>query len=261
MHPSGSSPWLLWQFVQRELTSRFAGSRLGLLWALANPLAQLLIYGFVFATVLKVRATGTGDTPFLVFLAIGLWPWMAFAEAVTRASNSVVQNAALIKKTPFRHDLVVYATVASSFVVQMLGYAIVIGYFAITDAGRLLFTGLPKALLAVTTLLILAQGTGLLLAALQVFVRDLEQAVAPLLQMLFYLSPILYAASATPDWVQALMSFNPIGIQAESLRDAWLLGNGRPDAREWATLAFALLIWALGHTVFRRLSPHFEEAL
>lgn len=261
MRSNTSQRWLLWQFIQRDVSNRFAGSLLGIAWAFINPLAQLLTYAFVFSTVLKVRPTGDGSTAFVVFLALTLWPWMAFSEAITRGSQSVVQNAALVKKTPFRHDLVVYAAVGSTYALQLLGYLLVLTWIALTRPEPLHLAGLP---LVITTLLgmwMLSQGLALIAAATQVFVRDLEQALAPALAMLFYLSPILYAADQTPTWVRGVMALNPVATQVATLRDAWLGGRALPTLPDVLMVVLAAVVWALGHVVFQRLSPHFEEAL
>jgi ABC-type polysaccharide/polyol phosphate export permease len=107
----------------------------------------------------------------------------------------------------------------------------------------------------------LSQGLALIAAATQVFVRDLEQALAPALAMLFYLSPILYAADQTPTWVRGVMALNPVATQVATLRDAWLGGRALPTLPDVLMVVLAAVVWALGHVVFQRLSPHFEEAL
>ncbi len=252
---------LLLQFIHRELTSRFVGSSLGLAWAFINPLAQLLTYSFVFATVMKVRSTGDGQTGFLVFLALGLWPWMALSESVSRGSQSVLANAALVKRTRFRHDLVVYATVLSTFALQMLAYGVVLIWIAATQPEPVHLAGLPRAALSLAAMLMLAIGLSLTTAAVQVFVRDLEQALAPMLAMAFYLSPILYSMNQTPDWVQQIMAFNPVAVQVTSLRESLLHGAYTPDLADLTVLAASAAIWWLGHRVFQRLSPHFDEAM
>lgn len=258
--PRGSSWWLFVRFAQREVTNRFAGSLLGGLWAFVHPLALLLIYSFVFTTVLKVRALADTSVPFVVFLAVALWPWMAFQEAVSRGTGSVVANAALVKKVPFAHELVVYAAVASSFAVQLFGYVIVLAFIAVTGQ-TLHLEGLPLVLLMLLALACLATGMALLLSAVHVFVRDLEQGLAHALALLFYLSPILYSASMVPEWVRGLMLLNPVAVMIETTRGALIDGRVMPGVREWVTLLFCVAVLVLGRWVFRRLSPHFEEAL
>lgn len=255
-----TSWWLFVRFAQREVTNRFAGSLLGGLWAFVHPLALLLIYSFVFTTVLKVRAMADTSVPFVVFLAVALWPWMAFQEAVSRGSASVVANAALVKKIPFMHELVVYAAVASSFAVQLFGYLIALVFIAITGPA-LHAAGLPLVAAALLALALLATGLALMLSAVHVFVRDLEQGLAHALALLFYLSPILYSASMVPEWVRELMLLNPVAVLIEASRGALLDGRVLPGLPEGLALVFCGLVFLAGRLVFRRLSPHFEEAL
>lgn len=248
------------RFAQREVTNRFAGSLLGGLWALVHPLALLLIYSFVFTTVLKVRVVADEGVSFVVFLAVALWPWMAFSEAVSRGAASVVANGALIKKVPFAHELVVYAAVLSSFLVQIVGYGVALTFIALNGT-PLHGSAVPMTLLGLLALGLLATGLALLLSAVHVFVRDLEQGLAHALALLFYLSPILYSAAMVPGWVRDLMLLNPVAVLLEAMRAALLQGQAWPGSSvAWAT-AFCAVVYLLGRLVFKRLSPHFEEAL
>ncbi len=257
---SDASRWLFLRFAQREVTNRFAGSLLGGLWAFVHPLALLGIYTFVFTTVFRVRALTDGTVPFVVFLAVALWPWMAFQEAVLRSSAAVVANGALIKKIPFAHELVVYAAVAASFAVQLVGYVVVLTFIALT--GQTLHAGgAPLVLFVLISLALLATGLGLLLSGVHVFVRDLEQGLSHVLMLVFYLSPILYSAAMVPEWLRDAMLLNPVAVLVEAARDALLHGRALPALREVAALGFCGAVFVLGHVVFRRLSPHFEEAL
>ncbi len=253
--------WLFVRFAQREVTNRFAGSLLGGFWAFVHPVALLLIFTFVFTTVFRVRAVGDGTTPFVVFIALALWPWMAFSEGVSRASASVVANGALVKKIPFAHELVVYAAVAASFAVQVLGYLLVVAYLALFGPVTLHAGGLPLVALALVALATLATGLGLFLGAVHVFVRDLEQGLGHALALMFYLSPILYSASMLPEWLQGVMLLNPVAVLLEAARAGLLDGRALPTGAEGIALLFCVAVFALGRLVFRRLSPHFEEAL
>lgn len=252
--------WLFLRFAQREVSNRFAGSLLGGLWAFMHPLALLFIYSFVFTTVLKVRAIADSSVPFVVFVALALWPWMAFQEAVSRGTASVVANGALVKKIPFAHELVVYAAVASSYAVQLLGYAVALVFIAITG-GALHAAGAVLLLYVLLCMACLATGLALMLGALQVFVRDLEQGLSHVLAMLFYLCPILYSASMMPDWMKDVMRLNPVAVLLEATRAALLDGRAWPVGDELMAGVFCIAMLLAGRAVFHRLSPHFEEAL
>lgn len=260
LHSARQSGWLLIRFSQREISNRFAGSLLGGVWSAVHPVALLLIYTFVFTTVFKARALTDESTPFVVFLAVALWPWMAFQEAVLRGTTAVVSNAALIKKVRFAHELLVYAAVAASFVLQLFGWVIALTLLAVWGT-EFHWTGVPRALAALGGIAILATGLALLLGAVHVFVRDLEHGVAHALMVVFYLSPVLYSAAMVPDWMKSIMLLNPVAVLIEAARSALLAGQAAPDWPELVALACCLGLLALGRAAFRRLSPHFEEAL
>ncbi|MCZ2291268.1 MAG: ABC transporter permease [Burkholderiales bacterium] len=255
-----SSWWLFLRFSQREVSNRFAGSLLGGLWALVHPLVLLLIYSFVFTSVMRLRPVAETGVPFVVFLAVALWPWLAFQEAVMRGTGSVVANGALVKKVPFAHEVVVHAAVASSFAVQLGGYFAVLAFMVLTGQ-PLYLAGIGLMLLSLLGLAALATGLALMLGAMQVFVRDVEQGLAPTMGMLFYLCPILYPASMVPEWMRQWMMLNPVAVLIEACRAALLDGRIGPGPAEgWALLVCAAVL-VLGRLVFHRLSPHFEEAL
>lgn len=252
--------WLLARFTIQDIWNRFAGSVLGGFWALVHPLAMLGIYTFVFTAIMKVRMPHGTDTPFVVFLAVVLWPWMAFNEAIQRGTAAVVTNAALVKKVRFNHQVVVFAAATSSYAIHGGGYLLVLMILYL--AGQPIHgTGVPLLLLAQASLAAVAVGLGLLLGAVHVFVRDLEHALGHALAILFYLCPILYSTSMLPDWLQGPMAFNPLATLIDATRSALLEGRMVPTPRELAAVAFAIVVLMAGRAIFRRLSPHFEEAL
>jgi ABC-type polysaccharide/polyol phosphate export permease len=120
---------------------------------------------------------------------------------------------------------------------------------------------LTLALYVWLALACLATGMALLLGALQVFVRDVEQGLTPLLGILFYLCPILYTVSMVPARMREWMWLNPVAVLIEAAREALLQGRMRPNGGEWLAGALCVALLFVGRAVFLRLSPHFEEAL
>src|SRR5207237_5364990 len=178
---------LFTNFFRRELFSRYLGSVSGLAWALLHPLALLGVYHFVFTTIF--RAGPMNGKSFLVFVAVALWPWLAAQEALQRGTVSIAGYAGLIRKVAFPHEFIVYASVAATLVLQFAGYLVVLVVLALFGE-PVRFEGL---LLAIPLWLVLAVGvTGLALglAALQVFIRDIEHILLPVLMILMYLTPI-----------------------------------------------------------------------
>lgn len=246
---------LLANFLKRELTTRYLGS-LGLVWALVHPLALLAVYHFVFTTVL--RASAYGGHSFVVFVAVALWPWLAAQEAMQRAAVCIGNYAGLIRKVAFPHELVVYASVAATLLLQFVGYVVVLAVLiAIGEPVRI--EGLLIAVPLWIVMAIAVTGIALLLAALQVFIRDVEHVLMPVLMILMYLTPILYPLTLVPESVRPWVAANPFAWLVTRLRDALLEGRLALQWGDAAALAIALAIFAAGRAIFLRLSPHFED--
>ena len=245
-------------FFKRELVTRYLGSVTGLAWALLHPLALLGVYHFVFTTVF--RAGGFGGRSFLLFVAVALWPWLAAQEGLQRATVSLAGYAGLIRKVAFPHELAVYASVAATLTLQFFGYlAVLVVLAAFGEPVR--FQGLLIAVPLWLVLAIALTGLALLLAALQVFIRDVEQLLLPVLTILMYLTPILYPLTLVPEGLRPWVAANPFGWLVERLRDALLEGKLALHWGDAVALAVALALFAAGRWVFRRLSPHFEDFL
>ena len=242
-------------FLKRELTTRYLGS-LGLVWALLHPLALLAVYHFVFTTVL--RASAYGGQSFVVFVAVALWPWLAAQEAMQRAAVSIGNYAGLIRKVAFPHELVVYASVAATLLLQFVGYALVLAVL-IGIGEPVHLEGLLVAVPLWIVMGIAVTGIALLLAALQVFIRDVEHVLMPVLMILMYLTPILYPLTLVPEGVRPWVAANPFAWLVARLRDALLDGRLALQWGDALALAIALAVFAAGRAVFRRLSPHFED--
>jgi lipopolysaccharide transport system permease protein len=250
--------WLWLGFVRREITSRYLGSVGGLAWALLHPLALLAIYSLVFQAVFKVRFTELDQFPFVVFVATVLWPWMAFQEGLMRGTQAVVQHAALVKKVPFPHELLVYAAVTATFVVQLVGYALVCVLLALMGHA-LHWSALGWVVCWLLLLYVFTLALALGLATVQVFLRDVEQVLSQVLMVLFYATPILYPLSLVPVWLQDIMRWNPLMQVLDSVRQALLFGLGSGVFKiSIMALAVTSLFW-LARKLFRRMSPYFED--
>jgi lipopolysaccharide transport system permease protein len=247
---------LFTHFLRRELTSRYLGSVTGLAWALLSPLALLAVYDFVFTNVF--RATGFAGSSFLAFVAVALWPWIAAQEALMRGTMSLPGYAGMIRKVAFPHELVVLASVIATLALQFAGYVAVLVVLKLMGQ-PIHLAGFALAIPIWLVVAIGICGLALALAALQVFVRDVEHVLAPLLMILMYVTPILYPVSLVPESVRGIVAANPLGWVVERLRDALLDGRLGLAWSDAVAVVSALLLFAGGHWIFRRLSPHFED--
>lgn len=250
--------WLFINFLRKEISDRYIGSISGIFWLLINPLALLAIYGFVFAVIFRVNVPELKGRAFIEFVALGLWPWLAFQEGVQRGTASIQNAAGLIKKVSFPHELIVYGSVASTYLVHVAGFLIVLVVMGLSGK-EIHFAALPVAMLFLLFQMMFTCGLVLLSSALQVFVRDVEHVLSPLLMIWFYATPVLYPASLVPEQIRSVMALNPMAMFIGNVRDALLHGV---VSVTWQTVALAvgsIALFALGRLMFRRLSPHFED--
>jgi len=257
--PLGSSARdraLFVNFFRRELTTRYLGSVTGLAWALLNPLALLAVYHFVFTNIFK--ATSFAGQSFLAFVAVALWPWLAAQEALQRGALSLANYSGMIRKVAFPHEIVVLASVSATFTLQFVGYLAVL--IVLKVAGQPIHVeGLVVAIPVWLILIIGIAGITFVLAAVQVFVHDVEHVLLPVLMILMYLTPILYPLSLVPQNLRSLVAVNPFSWVVARLREALLDGRLGVQWSDLLALIVALALFAGGRWVFRRLSPHFED--
>jgi len=229
---------------------------------LVHPMLMLAIFAAVFQYVFQVRLPNASpEQPYVLWVALTLWPWLAFSEALSRGTVAVQQHGDLVKKVAFPQELLVYSAVLANLIVHAVGYATVLvllwlwGY-EVHFAGVFLV-----GLWAWLVLGCSATGVALFLSALQVFVRDVEQLLGQLLTVVFYASPILYPLALVPAALEEVMVFNPMVHVLEPLRQAGL-GRQWPGAPVLVAVPVgAGVLWLIGLACFRRLSPHFEDQL
>jgi lipopolysaccharide transport system permease protein len=165
----------------------------------------------------------------------------------------------MIQKVAFPREILVYANVISVWLIHLAGYAAVLLVLlfmgeAITPGGSFL------ALLSLLSLLFITTALALVLAALQVFLRDVEHVIGPLLLIVFYATPILYPVSLVPANLRWAFQLNPIAYLVGRLRDALLHSGQLALGDAWLLIGAAMVFWA-AVLFFRRLAVHFEDFL
>ncbi|QFS45353.1 ABC transporter permease [Nostoc sphaeroides] len=256
---------LLRTLVRRDLEARYKGSVLGNLWPLLNQLSQLLIYTYVFSTVLKVKLTTLNGLPannftFGLWLFAGLLPWIAFTGGLMQSANSVVGQPNLVKKVVFPLALLPLVPVLSTFIESSFGLMALIFFVAVTS--HTLHTTLALLPLVWLTQLLLTAGLGYLAAGLTVFLRDIPQTLGVILNIWFYATPLVYPASAIPEqWRSLVFWLNPIAAIAEVYRDIVLVGEVEHWGEWGVSSIVAIVVFCCGFSVYKRLRPAFADVL
>lgn len=262
--------FLLRLLVRQELRVRYRGSVLGLFWSYVKPAVQFLVYFFVLGVFLKVNRT---LPDFALYLFAGLVVMTAFGEALGNATRSVVWNAPLVKKIYLPRELfpvsslcVAGVHLVPQLVVLLVG-ALIVGW--VPTAAAVAALVLALAITATTAL-----GLGLLMAAVNVSFRDIENIVDLLLLVLTWASPVLYPWTAVRDALGdgALLQLylaNPLTIAVQLLQRAfWATDPARTASlvphlweRGLAALLLGCGLLALGQLVFSRLEGRFAQEL
>jgi homopolymeric O-antigen transport system permease protein len=256
---SRSSLFLFRELVKRDFRGRYAGSFLGFLWSFVQPLWQLLLFSFVFASVMKVTPTGEHTDSFAAFLFAGLLPWLALSEGLVRSVTVITDNANLVKKLTFPSEVLVFSTVLAAVLHEAIAAAVFLVTLALT--GNLSLRGLPFLIVALPLQASLTLGLGFLLAAIQVFVRDAAQLVGLVLSGWFYLTPIVYPLAYVPERLRRVIELNPLTGLVSLYRRAFL-GGGEVAAVPLASLVLtATVTLGLGWWLFRRLKATFVDEI
>jgi ABC-2 type transport system permease protein len=258
---------LLVNLTLRELRGKYKRSLLGWTWSLLNPLSTLVIYTAVFGVILKVVppvSPATGLQNFPAFLLCGLLPWNFFSGALNGCMGSLLGNAGLIKKVYFPRELLPFATVLSldvSFVIEMG----VLTIFMLL-LGNMVLPWILPALVLMVLLTCFAAGLGLVFAVFNVYFRDVQYLVGILLNLWFYLTPIVYPITLVTEhiqhqWIVTLYQANPMVGFTEAFRDLFY----NLQFPSLGTLAY-ITVWSIGMlvvgmAVFGRFQTRLAEEL
>ena len=246
--------------VRRDLRTRYAGSALGMLWTVLQPLLHFGLYFFVFSWILQVKFTeNASGGDFAFYLLSGLLPWLSFQESVTRAASAIVEHANLVRGVRFPSAVLVLGSILASLVNFFIGLGLLC--LVLLLANRLSWATLPFLPLLVMLQTVFATGLGLLAASIHTFLRDTSQVLTIGFQIWFYLTPIIYPPSYIPDGLAFLFLWNPFTGLVASYR-AILIEGAWPSALALAPLlVWALSILAVGSLIFRRVEPGFADVL
>lgn len=230
---------LIRQFAGREVESRHKGTFLGAAWTLINPLMQLLIYTFLFSVVFEMRwgqidAVGAHAEFALTFFC-GNVVFMLFQECATRAPSLILDRPNLVRKVVFPLEILPVSSLLAQLVFTGVGVAVLLGA-ALIATGSLPVTALLFPLVLVPACLF-SFAAGWLLAALGVFIRDIKQVVAVLVQMLFFATPIFYPVANVPEQYRPILMANPFTPIVEMSRQTLLWG----EVPSFATLGLLTL--------------------
>ncbi len=246
---------LVAMLVVRELKVRYKRSVFGLLWTMLNPLLLMTVYTVVFATIMR-----SPQRNFAIFLLSGLLPWLFFSTAVLQGLTSILTNQELIRKVRLPQAVFPLSVVGSNlvnFALSLVPLLLLMAVLRQPFTPALLF--LPVGMLILTAF---TSGVTLLFSTFTVFFRDVRHLTEVLLQMLLYLSPVLYDLPMLGDrgewWFRAFRLFlrlNPISYLLPLIRDPVYYGRLPSLTTVGVASLESVMVAALAFMVFHRLAP------
>jgi lipopolysaccharide transport system permease protein len=250
---------LIQSLVARELKARYRGSVLGFFWSFVNPVMLLLVYSFVFSTIMP--NTTQGIQPYALFMFCGILPWTWFSASLSESTNSLISGGNLIKKVLFPAEVLPIVSVLTNMVNFFLGLLILVP--SLIYYHRLPFSfDLLWFPVAVAVQLIFTLALSLALAALTVHFRDIRDLLANVLTLWFFATPIIY--SWRQENVRAykrLFDLNPFTHLAISYQEILFFGQ----VGHWKWLLFiggvSMVLFLAAYWLFDRLRDSFAEAV
>jgi lipopolysaccharide transport system permease protein len=246
---------VLLAFAQRRHKIKYKHARIGIGWAILQPLASAAIFAIIFGHWARLPSDGVDYVPFALTGMVG---WTYFVTAAGTATESLIDEAPLLRKVYFPREVVPLAAVAAALV-DLLPALLVAGVVAVsygaTPAPAWLLLPLPLALLVMS-----AAVFGLAASGLNVYYRDLRYAIPFLMQLGLFASAVVYPLSLVPGaWETALAVANPVAAAIDAMRDIMLHGRA-PDLlvlavdAAWLAVACGLVYW-----MFKRLERGFSD--
>jgi len=246
--------------VKNDFRSRYNGSAFGIFWGFIQPLITVLVYWFVFQVGLRSGERPDG-TPYILWLISGIIPWFFFSEALGVMTNSFVEYGYLVKKVHFRMGLIPMIKIGSALIVHVvfLTFSTIILNFYGYQADWFYF----QLIYYMGAMIFLLIGMGLLVSSITVFFRDMSQIVSIVIQVGFWIIPIVWGSEMLPPVVKIIFQMNPVYYIVEGYRES-LVSTIPFWEHPIQTLYFwsvATIVFAVGLKVFRKLKTSFADVL
>lgn len=249
---------LLQNLTNREVRGKYRRTALGQLWSLANPIAAILIYTFIFSFIFRLPAqvgNPSGLDNYALWLVCGLLPWLFFHRVLTVGTESLVANAGLIQKVYFPRIVLPLSLANATFFTWLLEMGVLI--VALALLGAFVLPWLPLVVLFMVVFGLFSVGLAMIFSIINVYFRDLSYLLTVVLQFWFYLTPVLYPVElvetqstalggliGTPITLLDLYTLNPVEGFIEIFRN--LLYDNRLPALSTVTVALVWTLCAIG---------------
>ena len=250
---------LIVSMAKREVANQYVGSLLGFIWTFINPMVMIFVFWVVFSVGFRVQPKN--DVPFVVWLTAGMAVWFVFADIVNGSSGLIVSNAHLIKKTLFHSHILPVIKMVSCLITHSIFLLVLVGLI-VTQKMPFSFYFL-QFLYYLLCMSVLALGISWIVSALNVFIRDVGQIVAVIIQMGFWATPIFWDIQMMPPKIQIIFKCNPMYYIVQGYRESFIYFTPF-----WSHPIQTLYFWSVsvtffiaGALIFKKLKPQFPDVL
>lgn len=251
---------LIWKLAKNDFKKRYAGSYLGAVWAMIQPVVTVFMYWFVFDNLGFMRG-GMTDVPYVLFLTAGLVPWFFFTESLTNGTMALLEYNYLVKKVVFKISIlpiikIIAATfIHAFFVLVLLAIACIYGYYPSIYTIQIFYYSLCMFIFV----LALSYTT----CAVVIFFRDLSQIINIVLQIGMWATPILWNIKSIDGIWQSVFKINPLVYIVNGYRSAiyereWFWQDFYSTVYFWIV---TVVLFLIGAVIFKRLKPHFADVM
>lgn len=255
---------LIWKLAKNDFKTRYAGSYLGMVWALAQPVVTILLYWFVFGMLMPSKADVAGqlEVPYVIWLTAGLVPWFYFSEAICNGTNALLEYNYLVKKVVFKISILpIIKVLGATFIHVFFACVMLVIYFCLGFAPSLYLLQLPYySICLFVFVLALCYST----CAVVVFFRDLNQIINIFLQVFMWATPILWNITMLGSPVlQMVFKLNPIfyvvnGYRSAMFEQTWFWQDFYSTMYFWIVV---VVLFGIGGLLFKRLKVHFADVM
>lgn len=256
--------WLIWYFVQRQLTQTYKGSYLGIVWAFLTPLLMIILYTIVFSEILDLRFREVESNPnlnFGLYLYCGLIPFMVYAETVNQCVGLVKSNAQLVQRVVFPVEVLPLTSALANFLSHLFGLGVLI--LVVAALNRTVEWTLVLLPVLMVLQLLFVVGLGYLVAVIGAYLPDVKETLRAIVRASFFITPIIWPVSKVADKevLSLVVELNPLAFLVEGYRNLVLDGE-IPGIKP--TLYFALFagaLFAVGFVLFNRTKKQFADLI
>lgn len=246
---------LLRALVGSQMKIRYHHSVVGFGWMFINPILQMVVYAYIFGSIL-----GSQRGSFRLLLLAGILPWRLFSDGVTAAVRTVTTNGNLLKKAPFPSELLPISAVGTAFINFIIVFVVYIAYLGLS--GDLVYSALHWVLIALAIEVTFLVGLSLALSCLNAFFRDIEQLMSFLIWIWFFLTPIVYPVGRLGEAeAKVVLGLNPMAGVITTIQQSLLQGGTPPAEPLVAASIFALAFLGAGWWLFRRFQYELPKAV